>query len=193
MTDVRVERHQARVEEILEAAWTLARAEGIGGFSLHSLARELGIRQPSLYGYFDSKLALYDAMFAAGNRELLARLAALRIPANPRTALKRSMRAFTDFAIEDPARAALLFQRVIPGFEPSPASYALAEQVLARSVERMRAAGITTQADIDCMVAMVGGLIDAQLSNDPTGIRWTRHLDRMIDMHLDSAHERNAR
>ena len=193
MPDVRVDRHQARVEEILATAWELARAEGIGGFSLHSLAREVGIRQPSLYAYFDSKHALYDAMFADGNRELLERLAALRTPTDPRIALKRFMRAFTDFAVEDPARAALLFQRVIPGFEPSPGSYALAEQVMARCVERMNAAGITTQADIDCLVAIVGGLIDAQLSNDPKGIRWTRHLDRMVDLHLDAANGRTTR
>jgi hypothetical protein len=57
----------------------------------------------------------------------------------------------------------------------------------------MNAAGIATQADIDCLVAIVGGLIDAQLSNDPKGIRWTRHLDRMVDLHLDAANGRLTR
>lgn len=193
MVDVRVERRRARIEEIVAAAWRLARTHGIGGFSLHALARELDIRQPSLYAYFDSKNALYDAMFAAGNRELLARLDALRLPADPRVAVKRFMRAFTDFAVEDPARAALLFQRVVPGFEPSADSYALAQEVLVRAVGLLPPAGIETQAGIDCFVAMIGGLIEAQLSNEPEGNRWTRHLDRMIDMHLDDAERRRAR
>ena len=34
---------------------------------------------------------------------------------------------------------------------------------------------------------MVAGLIDAQLSNDPGGNRWTRHLNRLIDMYVDDA------
>ena len=38
------------------------------------------MRQPSLYEYFDSKHALYDAMFADGNRQLLARLDQLSYP-----------------------------------------------------------------------------------------------------------------
>jgi hypothetical protein len=32
---------------------------------------------------------------------------------------------------------------------------------------------------------MVGGLIDAQLANDPGGDRWGRLLDRAIDMYVD--------
>jgi hypothetical protein len=35
-------------------------------------------------------------------------------------------------------------------------------------------------------VAMVGGLINAQISNDPGGDRWTRHLDRLTDLYLDA-------
>ena len=179
---------------IVAAAWDLARTHGIGGVSLHALAREVGMRQPSLYAYFDSKNALYDEMFADGNRQLLERLDRLRLPADPRAALKRFMRAFVDFAVEDPARSALLFQRLIPGFEPSEESYGYAQEVLGRAVDVLRAAGVTDQDDVDCFVAMIGGLVDAQLSNDPGGRRWTRHLDRLADMHLDHiAHRKTTR
>ncbi len=65
---------------IVESAWELAREHGIAGVSLHALAREVGMRQPSLYAYFDSKLALYDAMFADGNRDLLERLNVVKLP-----------------------------------------------------------------------------------------------------------------
>src|SRR6188472_2798584 len=112
------ERREARSQEIVDVAWRLAAVDGIGGFSLHGVARELGIRQPSLYEYFDSKLALYDAMFADGNRKLLDRLDALTLPGDPRRAVKVFMRAFVEFAIEDPARTELLLMRPIPGFEP---------------------------------------------------------------------------
>jgi AcrR family transcriptional regulator len=179
------ERREQRVASIVAAAWELARLHGIAGVSLHALAREVGIKQPSLYAYFDSKHALYDSMFADGNGQLLERLDGLKLPEDPRAALQAFLRAFVDFGLEDPARFALLFQRPIPGFEPSAGSYAYAEQVLDRTVDLMRAAGLERDGDIDCLVAMIGGLMDTQLSNDLGGDRWIRHLDRLVDLYLD--------
>ena len=178
---------------IVATAWELARAHGIAGVSLHALAREVGIRQPSLYAYFDSKNALYDAMFADGNRQLLERLDALKLPSDPRAAVRAFMRTFVNFALEDPPRCALLFQRPIPGFEPSVESYTYAQAVLTRAVDLLHAAGLKSQGDVDCFIAMVGGLIDAQSSNDPGGNRWTRHLDRLTDMYLDEVKRRRNR
>jgi AcrR family transcriptional regulator len=187
------ERREARTQEIVDAAWQLAAAEGIGGFSLHGLARAVGIRQPSLYEYFDSKLALYDAMFADGNRKLVARLAALDLPDDQRGALKVLMRGFVEFAVEDVARQELLFARPIPGFEPSAEAYAPAVEVLERTAALLRAVGMRAQGDIDCFTAMVGGLIASQNSNEPGGNRWTRHLDRLIDLYLDHLPNRRRR
>jgi AcrR family transcriptional regulator len=184
------ERREERVGGILATAWELAREHGIGGVSLHELARAVGIKQPSLYAYFDSKLALYDAMFADGNRRLLERLDALEPPPEPRAAAQQFMGAFIDFAVEDPARYELMFHRPIPGFVPTPESYAIAEAVLARAVELLRAAGLDAQDDIDCYVGMVAGLIEAQISNDPGGDRWSRHLDRLSNLYLDDAKRR---
>ena len=180
-------RHQAKKAAIVAAAWDLARAEGLGGLPLRALAARVGMRQPSLYEYFDSKHALFDAMFADGNRELLACLDAVEVPADPREALRAVTHAFTDFALGDPIRQQLLFTRAVPGFTPSPESFAVAEAVLGRMYASIRAAGITDPGDIDCFVAMVAGLIAAQASNQPGGDRWARHLDRMIDLHLDHA------
>ena len=41
------------------------------GVALRDLGVAVGLRQPSLYVYFASKLDLYDAMFADGHRQLL--------------------------------------------------------------------------------------------------------------------------
>jgi AcrR family transcriptional regulator len=184
-------RREAKVAGIIESAWELARLNGIAGISLHALAREVGMRQPSLYAYFDSKLALYDAMFADGNQRLLDQLDRVALPRDPRAALKRFLGTFVTAALEDPARYELLFERHIPGFTPSPASYRLAEEALGRFVTTINAAGITKQADVDCIVAVVAGLMAAQLSNDPGGTRWIRHLNRLVDLYVDDALERN--
>jgi AcrR family transcriptional regulator len=193
MADKVTQRREAKVASIVHSAWELAREHGIAGVSLHALAREVGMRQPSLYEYFDSKHALHDAMFADGNRQLLERLAALALPRDPRAALKKFMNAFVAFALEDTARCELLFQRHLPDFTPSPESYSLAEEALGRAAKLMNEAGVTQQGDIDCIIAMVAGLIEAQLSNDPGGNRWTRHLNRLVDLYVDDAVKRSAR
>lgn len=180
-------RREARVAGILDAAWKLAREQGIAGVSLHAVAREVGIRQPSLYEYFDSKNALYDAMFADGNRKLLERLDALKLPRDPGAALKKFLATFAAFGLEDPARYELLFQRHIPGFSPSPPAYELAQEALGRGVSLMRAAGATDQGDIDCIISVTAGLMENQISNDPGGTRFVRHLNRLVDLLTDNA------
>jgi AcrR family transcriptional regulator len=192
MADKVTLRRQAKMATILGAAWNLARENGVAAVSLHALARDVGMRQPSLYEYFDSKHALYDAMFAEGNQQLLDRLGALEPFDDPRAALKAFLGVFATFAVDDPARYELLFERHVPGFTPSPESYALAEEVLERSVTVIRAAGVTEQGDIDCIVAVTAGLIAAQLSNDPGGRRWVRHLDRLVDLLVDDARTRST-
>jgi AcrR family transcriptional regulator len=190
-SDKVLQRREAKVATIITSAWKLAREHGAAGLSMHDLARDVGMRQPSLYEYFDSKEALYDAMFADGNRELLERLDALRLPREPRAALKKYLGTVVAFALEDPARAELLFQRHVPGFSPSPDSYALAEAVLGGAVELMHEVGVTEQGDIDCIVAVTAGLVDAQTSNEPGGRRWIRHLDRLVDLLVDDALDRS--
>ncbi len=186
-------RREAKMATIVESAWALAREHGIAGLSLHALAREVGMRQPSLYAYFDSKLALYDAMFADGNRDLLERLDVVKLPRDPRTALKKFLAEFVSFALEDAARYELLFERHVPGFTPSATSYALAEDVLGRVHKLIHDTGVTEPGDVDCIIAIVAGLMEAQMSNDPGGNRWIRHLNRLVDLYVDDALERRTR
>ncbi len=186
------QRREERIATIVATAWGLAHEHGIGAISLHALAREVGMRQPSLYSYFDSKHALYDAMFADGNRRLLEHLDALELPEDPRAALKGFFHEFVEFALGDPECSNLLFARVIPGFEPSTDSYAYAEEVLNSAITLMHHAGLDDPGDVDCLVAIVGGVMDAQLSNDPRGDRWIRHLDRLVDLYVDDALRRST-
>ncbi|MGH8973239.1 MAG: TetR/AcrR family transcriptional regulator [Acidimicrobiia bacterium] len=189
-TDPRAGRREARRSSIVAQAWSIARTGGFGDLSLHALARAVGIRQPSLYAYFDSKHALFDAMFADGNRKLLERVDALELPRSPLQALKTFMAEFAAFCVEDTARAQLMFQRPIPGYQPSAESYELAQQFLDRVLSLLAAVGVDQPDDIDCFIAAVAGLVDAQVSNDPGGDRWVRHLDRVIDMVVSDTRKR---
>src|SRR6266511_3030464 len=70
--DRRARRRQQTIDEILDVAIEVMAEEGVAGLSLSEVARRMGIQPPSLYKYFPSKLALYDALFQRGARENLA-------------------------------------------------------------------------------------------------------------------------
>jgi AcrR family transcriptional regulator len=183
--DRRAERREATRAEILDAAWDLARAEGLAGFSLRDVAARVGMRPPSLYWYFGSKDAIYDAMFAAANRQLLAQMAAEAWPEEPRALLRRVARMLVEFGAEDPARSQLLFQRTIPTFEPSPESYAIATEVLELGRRALASAGVTNTAHFDLFTALVSGLASQQSANDAGGDRWLRLVDEAVDMYAN--------
>jgi len=189
--DRRAERREATRAEILDAAWALAREGGLSGLSLRDVAARVGMRPPSLYWYFDSKHAIYDAMFADGNRALLARLEG-EWPTEPTAMLRRVARVFVEFSAEDPARSQLLFQRTIPDFEPSPASYALATEVFERGRAALASIGVTALADLDLWTALVTGLASQQITNDPGGDRWVRLIDTAVDMYAAHVLPRRA-
>jgi AcrR family transcriptional regulator len=187
--DRRHRRHEATRRELLDAAWKMVRADGLGALSLSALARAAGMEPQSLYNYFASKHAIYDAMFADANAELLAHLDQYPPGADPIKALHWRSQSFAEFCVEDPARFQLLFQRSIPGFEPSEASYALARQVLETARQDLARADLAGNAHLEVYTSLIAGLVSQQLANDPGGRRYLRHLDEVIDMYLDHVKE----
>ncbi len=183
--DRRADRHVATRAEILEAAWELVREQGLAGLSLRDLASKVRMRPPSLYWYFDSKYAIYDAMFAEGNRQLLEWMAAVDWPQEPRAILRLLAHVFVEFSTKDAARYQLLFQRTIPGFEPSPDSYGFAVEVIEQGRAHFAAAGLSDSAHFDLWTGLVAGLASQQLANDPGGDRWLRLIDEAVDMYAD--------
>jgi len=163
---------------------------------MRDLGDRVGMRAQSIYSYFDSKLAIYDAMFHEGYLAFAARLDAAiddeLVEADPRAAAKAAAHAFVDFCVSDPVRHQLLFQRTIPGFEPSTESYELALEVLDRLSRQLETVGVTDKAGVDLWTAMLTGLADQQISNDPGGDRWIRLVDRATEILLiDSTNHSN--
>lgn len=192
--DRRHERHEATRKEILDAAWGLMRAEGVAALSLRALARAVGMEPQSLYSYFGSKHAIYDALFAEANRDLLARMEGEPEAEtdDPVDTLRRHARRFVAFCTEDTARYQLLFQRTIPGFEPSEESYAVARQVLEGTARRLAGVGLHDPADLEIWTALTAGVVAQQTANEPGGERFVRHLDRIVDMYLGQRHHERS-
>lgn len=183
-TDWREARRRSARDAILDAAWALVAEEGLAGLSLRDLARRAGITTPTVYAYFDSKNAIYDAMFGQAATLFAEEMAAPYDYDDPGDLLRAVVRRFFQFCTSDPARYQLLFQRTIPGFAPSPDSYAPAVRALAHAQEWLALSGITEARHIDLWTALVTGLVDQQVSNDPGGDRWIRLVDESIAMFL---------
>src|ERR1700730_7044876 len=185
-------RHEATKEEILGAAWGLARTRGLAGFSVRDLALAVHMRHQSLYTYFPSKQAIYDDMFAQGMRALVDQRAGLALDRDPVRVLRQAARAFLACCVADPVRYQLLFERVVPDFVPSAASMELSVEALRYVGAWHRAAGLTDPADVALWRAGLTRLAGQQIANAPGGRRWTRRADRAIDGLLSTAQPPSA-
>ena len=183
-TGWRESRRQSAREAIVDGAWTLVRERGLAGLSIRELAGRVGITTPTVYAYFDSKNAIYDAMFGQAATEFLHAMAAPHRGDDPRALLLTDVRRFFAFAVSDTARYQLLFQRTLPDFEPSAESYAPAQQALADERERLSSLGIIAARHLDLFTALVSGLVDQQVANDPGGQRWSRLAEEAVEMFL---------
>jgi AcrR family transcriptional regulator len=179
-TDRRHRRRLETIEEVLDHAVEIMAEGGVAGLSLGEIARRMGIRPPSLYAYFPSKHALYDALFARGWRLLLESVRAYDA-AHPAvedevgSILLRFGRHFVRWSVENFAYAQLLFWRPVPGFHPSESAFSPAVELY--EVSSARLAGLQQRGlirrDVDVAdvqrdwTVLISGVISQQLANEP--------------------------
>jgi AcrR family transcriptional regulator len=184
--DRRAERREATRDEILAAAWAIARRDGLTAVTLREIGRLVGMQAPSLYSHFESKNAIYNAMFGQAWDEVMEYFGAHGpAPAHPRRALLWMAQTFFDFAVSDLARYQLMNRATIHDFRPTDAAYARSLVAYEGMRDVLRAAGIRKQADLDLWTGVTGGSIDQQLANEPGGTRWRSQLVRIVDMYAD--------
>ena len=190
-------RRAAVVEQALDHAISIMGAEGVGALTVSEVARRMGMRGPSLYKYFPSLHALYDALFLRG---ILEEKAAIEqaIADQPRGVprIRATARAVVRWSVENPGLAQLLHWRPVPGFEPSPESFAPSvedfEQARAEFAEAVRRGQLTAEATSDDAMRLYattfGGVISEQLANQPgvpfeEGV-FSRLIDDAMDMYI---------
>lgn len=176
----RARRRQETIAEILAIAQDVMTQEGVNGLSLSEVARRLGVKPPSIYKYFDSLMAIYDALFEQGQRDHLEAMQTAMAGAEPGlAAIAAGLDASGRWALTHPAIAQILFWRPIPSFEPTP-------EAMAPSVEMVRlqrqaladaaAAGeLGPGADSDEALwltsVLISGIIGQAMANEP-GLAW---------------------
>jgi len=167
--DRRARRRQETIEEILDLAETVMIEEGVNGLSVSEVARRLGVQPPSIYKYFPSLLAVYDALFERGQHAHLEVMRAAMADATPGLdALTKGLEASGRWALANRAVAQLLFWRPVPSFEPS--AQAMAPSVEMVAIQRqaladaVRARELGPDADSEEAVYLVSTLITGVLS-----------------------------
>ena len=136
------------------------REEGVAALSLREVARRVHMQAPSLYAYFPSKMALYDALFLMGVR--------LRAVYRDREDVGREgfwdrlegrFGSYLRFAQENPDLYQLAFERPVPGFVPSAASLEEAFQAPAGLEQMLADAVAAGEIVLDVPVAQARDLL----------------------------------
>ena len=176
--DRRLRRRNETVQEILDTAIEVMAEDGVAGLSMAEVARRVGVRPPSLYQYFPSKMAIYDALFERGGRESADVLEpySARLAEDPRAVIMAGQQAGVAWAMANPVLAQLLYWRPVPNFEPTPQAYEPSVRLLEVLRSALQAAVHAGQlapeaADdegVALYTALVSGVISQQLANEPS-------------------------
>jgi AcrR family transcriptional regulator len=175
-TDRRARRRQETIEEILDIARDVMTEEGVNGLSLAEVARRLGVQPPSLYKYFPSLMAIYDAIFERGQIDHLAELRGGMAGAEPGLpALIAGLEASGRWALANRAVAELLFWRPVPSFRPSEEAFApsvemveLQRRALADAVAAGQLGPSANEEDAIYVVStLIVGVLSQAIANEP--------------------------
>lgn len=193
-TTPRERRRVQTEEEILDAALDVMAEEGVAGLNLTRVAARVGLRQPSLYQYFLSRNAVYDALFERGMRDhLRVMTAALDGAAAPGwEALCAAAQANLRFIGDHPVLAQLLFSAAVPGFQPSDRAYAPSlqvEQLLNTTVNVAVERGelhpaAASEPGRHLLIAVVDGVANERVANQADHHRETE-MHRLLGTALD--------
>ena len=199
--DRRLLRRQRMIEEALDTAVVIMEETGVGGLSMSEIARRLGMRQPSLYKYFPSLHAVYDALFARGVDRTGAAIQAA-VEEGPRgvVTIRAAARALVRCAVENPVLAQLLYWRPVPGFAPAAATFTASERQMdalrAAFAAAVRAGELHPDAASDdaprLFTIVLSGIVSQQMANEPGADYGTGMFTRLTDAALDMFFARYA-
>jgi len=173
--DRRARRRQETIEEILDIAIDVMSEHGVNGLTLAEVARRLGVQPPSIYKYFPSIGAVYDALFKRAASENLAVLRDAMARGEPGLdALTTGLEASGRWVLQNQALAQLLFWRPVPRFEPSPEAFAPSEEIASLQQQAIADAvaagqlGPEALKDAGLVVSiLIKGVLTQAMANEP--------------------------
>lgn len=162
----------ARRAELARAAFEILKRRGVHRTSMSALARELGMKRPTLYWYFDGPTAIFDAILEQTledqNAFVMARLAGIDHPIDLVYAYVQAVHAYYEGHEGD---IVFLFQLWTLGADEAPArviegTRRLTEPRRQAAIALLRqgiADGRVAPCDPAALVNLVGAAIDGML------------------------------
>jgi AcrR family transcriptional regulator len=174
--DRRARRRQETIEEILDIAEDVMAEDGVNGLSLAEVARRLGVQPPSLYKYFPSLMAVYDAIFLRGQLEHLEVMRRAMNDAEPGLdSLTAGLEASGRWLLAHRPTAQLMFWRPVPSFEPSAEAFAPSVDMVAlqrAAIADAVAAGqlgpdVNADEAVYLLSTLIVGVLSQAMANEP--------------------------
>jgi AcrR family transcriptional regulator len=137
-------------QKLLAAAHDLLATEGPAALTVRRIAAAAGMSTMNVYSRFGGKDGVLDELFIDGFRRMGEEMADAPTSDDPVADLLDCGRAYRQFARRNPTYYSLMFDRVVPDFEPSERAVQAALDGLGRvvaRVERAMAAGKVRKGD----------------------------------------------
>lgn len=138
-------------QDLVRAAVKLLAEEGAAALTVRRVADAAGVSTMAVYSRFGGMASLLDAVYVHGFSLLEDAMRPDEPAIDPREDIDRLGLAYRRFALSNPALFSLMFERPLPGFDPSDESRTTVLEatfgILEDAVERAQAADIIRSGD----------------------------------------------
>jgi AcrR family transcriptional regulator len=166
-------------DAVVDAAVRLLEERGPSALTVRGIAAEAGVAPMGVYNHFGGKDGVVERLFVLGFDQLRDAFADVGA-GDPIEDLLEAGRRYRRNALDHPAMYAVMFDRAVPGFEPSPEAklHALASfDELVRLVQRAMDLGALVPSDAVDVAQQMWSLCHGQVSLELRGIGFVGDLD----------------
>ena len=177
---------------LVRAAAELLASDGPDALTVRRIAARAKCSTMLVYSRLGGKNGIVDALFIDGFRQLAALMRAGRNTSDPVADLRTCAGRYRKFALTHAPSYAVMFERAIPDYQPSPEALTVASQtldILAEQVQRAIDAGAfpaqPAREIAACLWATNHGVVSLELKHvGPPDIDWAKRHRQVIDAML---------
>ncbi|MEY2401705.1 MAG: hypothetical protein QOJ08_1816 [Ilumatobacteraceae bacterium] len=175
---------------LLKAASDLLATEGAGALTVRRIANVAGVSTMNVYSRFGGKDGVVEQLFVEGFNRLRSAMDSVVMTDDPIADLLSCGLSYRRFAIDNRTLYSVMFDGVVPDYEPSIEAQLIASttlELLADRLERAMKAGVLRPADRLHTAALVWatchGVVSLELKSvGPIAIDWVEVYQQAMNM-----------